>query len=327
MTVTNRPFAGESDLPRMVALRQAIAARDAFTAVLTPAGARAYYLEPTPDWRTQAQIWELGDDLVAVGELIMPAEQPTPAFAYLRLRLHPDADVRVIGPEIVAWGESEAFRRIGGDVLIEVGVRGNAPETMVLLESFGYERDRTFVRMVRSLETPIPGQVLPGGYVVRPIGGDAEVRAWTALCNRSFQDHYNFFPQTSESHRHEMTDELYVPELDLVAVAPDGSLAALCWAAPRPLADGTSSWEINLVGTAREHRRRGLAGALLARTVELLNARGGTSVELVVDATSETGANRLYKRLGFVEASSSLVYRRSVAFDPVANAAPSTSIT
>ncbi len=54
------------------------------------------------------------------------------------------------------------------------------------------------------------------------------------------------------------------------------------------------------VGTLRGARGRGIASALLARTLAGLADAGYRYAELGVDADSPTGAGRLYERAGFV---------------------------
>ena len=57
---------------------------------------------------------------------------------------------------------------------------------------------------------------------------------------------------------------------------------------------------VDLVGTVREARGRGLAAAALGRSIRLAAESGEFDViELGVDSDSPTGATRLYERLGF----------------------------
>ena len=53
------------------------------------------------------------------------------------------------------------------------------------------------------------------------------------------------------------------------------------------------------VFTRRAWRRRGLAAALIARSLRLLRDRGMTSAALGVDADNPTGALALYEASGF----------------------------
>ena len=57
---------------------------------------------------------------------------------------------------------------------------------------------------------------------------------------------------------------------------------------------------IALVGSRPEARGKGLARAVIARTLAAAAEAGFTRAELEVDAESLTGATRLYDGLGFV---------------------------
>ena len=55
---------------------------------------------------------------------------------------------------------------------------------------------------------------------------------------------------------------------------------------------------VNLLGVRRAWRRQGLGEALLLRSFEAFRQRGLTRGTLGVDASSVTGATRLYERAG-----------------------------
>ena len=67
---------------------------------------------------------------------------------------------------------------------------------------------------------------------------------------------------------------------------------------------------IPLVGTARAHRGRGVARALLASVLAASAEAGLTEAELDVDAASPTGATRVYAAVGFEEVSRATVWSR-----------------
>jgi ribosomal protein S18 acetylase RimI-like enzyme len=66
------------------------------------------------------------------------------------------------------------------------------------------------------------------------------------------------------------------------------------------------------VFTRRPWRQRGLARALIARSLELLRDRGVASASLGVDATNPNQALHLYESCGFRVVSSSTAYRKPV---------------
>jgi ribosomal protein S18 acetylase RimI-like enzyme len=90
-------------------------------------------------------------------------------------------------------------------------------------------------------------------------------------------------------YRNIQTAPLYRRDLDLVAVAPDGAVAALCtiW-----FDDVTRSAYFEPVATVPEHRRRGLARALLTEGVRRLERMGARTAH--VGGYSQA-ANGLYQ--------------------------------
>ena len=56
---------------------------------------------------------------------------------------------------------------------------------------------------------------------------------------------------------------------------------------------------VGIVGTVREHRRRGLAAGLTAEALRRLRAAGARSSSLYVDAQNPTRAYDVYRKLGY----------------------------
>src|SRR5665811_632688 len=72
---------------------------------------------------------------------------------------------------------------------------------------------------------------------------------------------------------------------------------------------GRSRVYVSGVSVRRPWRRRGLARALLARSLVAARDAGFTSASLGVDTDSPTGANTLYQSLGFTPDKSYTSYR------------------
>jgi ribosomal protein S18 acetylase RimI-like enzyme len=64
------------------------------------------------------------------------------------------------------------------------------------------------------------------------------------------------------------------------------------------------------ISTRAPWRGRGVASALIARALRALRERGMTEAALGVDAQNETGALRLYQRMGFIEVARETEWRR-----------------
>lgn len=145
---------------------------------------------------------------------------------------------------------------------------------------------------------------LPAGYTLRSTRpGDAEdasqiAALLNAAFNRDFHSaaEYLTFSRLAPSFRH---------DLDLVAVAPDGTFAAYV-GIPYVAEIGHGLFEP--VCTHPEHQRRGLARALMVEGLHRLRALGARDV--VVETGDMIPANRLYEAIGFEETYKGYVWER-----------------
>ncbi len=164
------------------------------------------------------------------------------------------------------------------------------------LDRLGMRLIRQWWRMDRSLATRLPEPKPVAGYE-RLDPSRVERGSWAAAHNLAFADHWRFSPRNE--------DELMAgrpADLSLMAVAPDGSPAAitLCQiefysADPRPQPVGI----VSSVGTLPKHRRRGLATWLVAESLLRLHQGGALYASLYVDGESPMRAYDAYGKLGF----------------------------
>jgi ribosomal protein S18 acetylase RimI-like enzyme len=107
---------------------------------------------------------------------------------------------------------------------------------------------------------------------------------------------------TLERRRHWMKSLDYRPELDLVAVAPDGTLAAFSYCTIEVANNqrlGVREGWVGDLGTRRGYRKRGLARALLSASMQAFKAAGMDTAKLGVDSQNPNGALQLYESVGF----------------------------
>jgi ribosomal protein S18 acetylase RimI-like enzyme len=141
-----------------------------------------------------------------------------------------------------------------------------------LLAGAGYHRTGAFERQGRNdLGDAIPEGRPPEGYTVRSLDGGDEVPSRSWLSWRAFHsDGPDEAYEGWEWYLNVQAAPLYRQDLDIVAVAPGGALVAFTtvW-----YDDVTRTAYIEPVGTEPDHRRRGLATAVMAeglRRVERL---------------------------------------------------------
>jgi GNAT superfamily N-acetyltransferase len=241
-----------------------------------------------------------GDPLAGFADVWRPAGPDRPAEAVLHL-----------GPELSPAQRSAAVAdllRVAPRVLVEA-----SPEDPALAgHGFRPAGGPWFVQLRRSLRdlTDLRAPVADG-YVIRPVRPDelaARVdvhrRCWAPARIRTLLG----LPVTgtepgsgysADRHRAVLASPVHRPELDLVAVAPDGSFAAfgLGW-----LDDHSGSLLFEPVGTDPGHARRGLARALCAHMLRV--ARDLGAGQAVVGPRGDDGypvPRRLYAGLGMRE--------------------------
>jgi ribosomal protein S18 acetylase RimI-like enzyme len=215
------------------------------------------------------------------------------------LQVRPDARWRGIEEEMFAWAEtrwresmddstipSERKRDLFTNALMD-----DAPR-IAFLERRGFTRgDKPYLRFARPLSEPIPDPRLPDGFSVRGVAGEHEIS------NRASAHREAFHPSriTDEGYARLMRMSEYDRELDVVAVAPDGTIAsyAMCW-----VDRANKVGEFESVGTRPAFERRGLARAALLEGMARMQARGAETA-LVSTGGAETGAIRLYESVGF----------------------------
>ena len=313
-TLTVRPYAGERDLVPIVDLLNYCDAVDHLDDNYAVEDLRLEFADPRLDPAHDLRLWEdAGGTLAGFGQTWVPqAGESLDAFLYWRV--HPGARNSGVEDEIVAWAAervSETARERGVAARLRSGVRDGYDYGRDVLVRHGMVPVRYFFQMKRPLEEPIDEARLPAGFALRHVAGEADVAAWVEAYNLSFVDHWGHYERTVESHSHWLKHPSYNPERDLIAVAPDGTIAAFCFCIVDPAdnaRNGRSDGWIGILGTRRGYRKIGLGRAMLLAGLRRLRAEGVETAKLNVDADNPTGALRLYESAGFAVAQSWTTY-------------------
>lgn len=304
-TLMTRPYTGEADLQPICELLNTCDAVDDLDDNYDVAELRVEFADPRLDPERDLRLWEdAAGRLVGFGQVwIQPDGEVVDGFLYARV--HPDARTSGLDDEIIAWGHKrvrQVARERGKAAMLRSSTRDHDVRYRSILERHGFAIARYFFRMTCPLNAPIPEPQFPAGFTLRHVTSDADIERWVEAYNQSFVDHWNFHPRTIEAQRHWLTDPNYRPELDLIAVAPDETIAAFCLciinAADNARNQRNEGW-IALLGTRRGFRRIGLGRAMLLAGLQQLKAAGVDTAKLGVDATNPTGALRLYESVGF----------------------------
>jgi len=182
----------------------------------------------------------------------------------------------LLGAEIVEWGVTCVRRALpeGATATLDTSCRDDNTDRLSFLNKHGFQKgDATTVYMARLLSEPIPVPHLPEGFVIRSVSGPQEAEAITCTHRAAFVTEY----MTTERRLAIMSVSEYDPALDLVVLAPDGTIAAYCSCSVdlQKLTGNTDP-----VATHPRYQRMGLARALLLTGLRLLKEHGMQSAHL-----------------------------------------------
>ena len=165
----------------------------------------------------------------------------------------------------------------------------------------------------------LPEVPLPAGFEIRPVGRErAALRRVFDADAEAFRDHFGW-SEASDARFAEFLEEPDLdPDLWVIAFAGDEIAGGILNGIHADPAGERSGW-LDSVFTRRPWRRRGLARALVARSLARLREAGMTAASLGVDLANPNQALGLYESFGFVTVSSSTAYRKPL---PATSAQP-----
>lgn len=234
-------------------------------------------------------------------------DQKEPHVNYIGwVSVHPDYQESGLDEQLMAWLAMRARENMdkapeGARVTLQRSIVSNQTCAKESLASFGFEQVRTYYRMQITLDARPPEPVLPDGIVIRSISGQEEQRAAIYAHYDSFKDHFGHTDEPFEAfYQRRMyfveSDPHHDPSLWFIAQAGD-EIAGVSLCSPFISEDPDQGW-VGILGVRRPWRKRGLGLALLHHSFAEFYRRGKPRVGLGVDASSLTGATRLYERAG-----------------------------
>jgi ribosomal protein S18 acetylase RimI-like enzyme len=214
-----------------------------------------------------------------------------------------------IESQMMDWIVSAARQRNqkrGVTLTLDASCSQNDQQRLLFLERHGFARQTdSSLLLARSLLDPLPAVLLPSGYSIRPMRGTAEIETYVSLHRAAFGTDI----MTISYRQSIMNSPNYIPEIDLLAVTPDGSLAAFCMCQifpdDEPRAGGQKEGWTDPVGTHPAHRRQGLAQALIITGMHVLQERG---IDTALLGTSSTNEAMLHtaEKIGYRSVSTTL---------------------
>jgi ribosomal protein S18 acetylase RimI-like enzyme len=314
-----RPYQGEPDLKAMVRVFNAANVEDRIEERISGEALRNWVEHPSPHFDPGGDIVLAVVDGEVVGYGWTSWVDTTDGLREYATRghLHPAWRRRRVGTALLRHNEARLGQLAAGhDSERPRTHAAYAPErrpgAVALLLGAGYQPVRYFFDMVRPTLDDIVVPEPPAGLEVRPIAGREQVRALFDADVEAFADHWGGFDASDASFESWLTDPDFDPSLFVVAFDGDQIAGAVTNTINRHENEalGRARGLLDSVFTRRPWRGRGLAAALVARSLVLLRGRGMTSAWLGVDADNPTGALGVYKRAGFAVDLRSSEYRK-----------------
>lgn len=306
MQIKQREFSDTEDIQAMISLARAFPTHNLHVVDL-PYRLSSWALDDPEN----TGLWIDSD-----GELLAWAVLQSP-FWTIDYAFHPDAEVH-LHRQVLTWADHRAHLLVDTPyehpcwfVMVFPGQTSRIQE----LENAGFssqadvgEDSWSKVLMQRSAQIPGEKFTLPQGFSIRPLAGESEVDAYVHL-HRAIFGSKNI---TTEWRLRTLGCPEYLPDLDLVAVAPDGRLVAFCvlWFSP----DAEPIGHVEPMGVHEDFRNLGLGRAILLEGLHRLSLCGAQSVFVETDMY-RNAALELYQAVGFRVIRDVLVYRKDFNVD------------
>jgi GNAT superfamily N-acetyltransferase len=238
-------------------------------------------------------LWETGDGQIAA--VLNPEGLGEAHFS-----IHPAFNSPELAAEMVIAAEGSLAAARDGQKKLTVWVNEHQANLKHAVIQAGYTKSEVAEYMrFRFLDEPILAAPPAEGYAVRPLGDGLELLERCYASGLAFHDDDIHIARDNRDHpqwyRNLQTAPLYRRDLDIVAIAPDGSVASFCtiW-----FDDVTRSAYFEPVATVPSHQRRGLGKAVMCEGLRRLKRMGATKAFV---GSYSPEAHALYASVGFTE--------------------------
>jgi mycothiol synthase len=236
-----------------------------------------------------------------IGYADVDASREEPPLWWCDVKVAPDVEADEVVQTLVAWLDDRAQRG-----RLRVWTSESDRRITDAFAALGFTPSRHSYRMEIDLAAEAREPRWPDGIEIRLIGEDEHRFVYDAAFE-VWRDTSDPMDETFDEWAHWMIkSESFDPSLWFLAFAGD-ELAG--FSLGRQSSTDPNAGYLSMLGVRRAWRKQGLGEALLLHSFAAFRERGWTRGTLGVDASSPTGATRLYERAGM------RVYRDTAFFE------------
>jgi ribosomal protein S18 acetylase RimI-like enzyme len=301
-----RHFAGETDYPKMLAIYQKLHTAGQYSGETTLKSLEAEFANLSNcDPHDDLMFVEVHGQTVAFCRFYWERQVSTKEYAYaIMFRVDPAWQSKGIEQVLIEWGESRgrhyaATLPDGNAGFFLAFSRETDLTRFNIIKGSGFEIKRYYHSMSRDL-VDLPERLVPEGITVRPVLPKDYRKIWDAS-NDAFQDEYGASDPTEEWYQGYLASPNFQPILWQVAWDGDevvGSVQNYISLEENEL-EGRQRGYTEAISVRREWRGRGVASALICRSMAMFKLLNMDEVALTADTQNPTGAMRLYTALGY----------------------------
>jgi mycothiol synthase len=325
-----RGFQGETDYPKMLAVISGSKTADQIERTDTLEDIVNNYAHLTNCDPYQDMIFaEVKGEVVGYGRVSWRIDQDGQWLGFLIGFLLPDWRWKGIGGRMLRFGEKRLaqialhLRETGtlnnsNNCFFEIDHEQGERDKESILIREGYQAVRYDYSMVRSLELPVNEMPMPPGLEVLAVQPEHYHAVWEAS-NEAFRDHWGYIEETEQDFQRWLDNPTFDPKIWQVAWDGD-QVAGMVLNFVNPAENQEYSRKRGYtenISVRRPWRKRGLARALLTRSLKMFQDMGMTEAALRVDTENLSGALRLYESVGFQVVKRGAVYRKQFSIDMI----------
>jgi GNAT superfamily N-acetyltransferase len=316
-----RHFLGEVDYPQMAKVLMESDGADQIERIVKPEDLAKAYQQLSNCDPTQDMIFaEVAGELVGYNRGWWRDDSLSGKLYLHNGFLVPAWRRKGIGTAMLHWTESRlkdiaATHPPEQEKHFQVDVSQFQEGTVILLERTGYQPVRYFYEMVRPDLEGILDYPLAEGLEIRSVTSDQYQAIWK-LVDETSQDEWGYVEPTEKAYQEWLADPHFQPHLWQIAwdVATNRVVGTVL-----TYIDHDVNKQLNRkrgftegIGVNRVWRRRGVARALISRSLGAQKAAGMTESALAADSESISGVTRLYESCGFEIVTRNAIYRKPI---------------